>query len=84
MAEQLPRIKEILLKYLEKLLGRAQNMKEAIPSVDSNLVALWLRPILIFLYKDAVMLDDKDINADKLVKTTSCDVWNAQIIACTF
>jgi dynein heavy chain len=68
---RLPKVKEILMGFLEKLLPIVRKQKEVIPSVDSNLVASCLKLIQIFLNKDAIKLNDpeKIENADKVIAT---------------
>jgi dynein heavy chain len=66
-AEQLPRIKEMVDSYLDSLVVNVNTMKQAIQSETSNLVASCLRLIQIFLNKENIKLDDKDIDADRVV-----------------
>ena len=56
----LPKIKEILMGCLNKLLPRIRLQKEVIPSVDNNLVASCLKLIHIFLNKEVIKLNDPE------------------------
>lgn len=67
IAEQLERIEPMVEAYIEKLLTKVMSMKQAIQAEISNLVASCLRLIQIFLNVDAIKLDDKEIDADKVV-----------------
>ena len=53
-------------------------MKQAIQAEMSNLVASCLRLIQIFLNKEAIKLDDKDIDADRVVNNyvAFCVIWS--------
>ena len=68
---RLPKIKEILMGFLEKLLPIVRKQKEVIPSVDNNLVASCLKYIQIFLNKENIKLNDaeKIENPDKVIAT---------------
>lgn len=50
------------MAFMKKLLPKVRTYKEAIPSVDNNLVASCLRLIQLFLNKDAIKLEDKEID----------------------
>ena len=77
-ATQLARIKTMLDAYLEKLLIKVYNMKQAIQAEISNLVASCLRLIHIFLNKEVIKLDDPNIEADRVVNNyvAFCIIWS--------
>ena len=66
-AGQLARVKTMVDAYLEKLLVKVGNMRQAIPAELSNLVSSCLRLIHIFLNKDVIKLEDPNIDADRAV-----------------
>ena len=58
--EFLPKIREVLMGCLQKLLTIVRKQREVIPSVDSNLVSSCLKLVQTFLNKEAIRLDDKE------------------------
>ena len=55
------------MAFINKLLPKVRTYKEAIPSVDNNLVASCLRLIQLFLNKDAIKLEDKEIDPQRVI-----------------
>jgi dynein heavy chain len=74
----IPQIKETVFKFLKKLLPIVRGFKEAIPSVDCNLVSSCLKLISIFLCKDNINLAREDINVEKVINNyiIFCVVWS--------
>ena len=68
----------MVINYLQKLIVKVNTMKQAIQAEMSNLVASCLRLIQIFLNKEAIKLDDKDIDADRVVNNyvAFCVIWS--------
>ena len=53
--------------YLDKLVVKVYSMKQAIQAEVNNVVASCLRLIRIFLSREAINLNDKEIDAEKVV-----------------
>jgi hypothetical protein len=73
-----PTIKNALLKYITKLLPIVRGFKEAIESVDSNLVSSCLKNITMFLNKDVINLEKEDLDAERVINNyiIFCVTWS--------
>lgn len=56
-----------VMAFINKLLPKVRTYKEAIPSVDNNLVASCLRLIQLFLNKDRIKLEDKEMDSNRVI-----------------
>lgn len=66
-AEYLPKIQDMIIAYMTKLLAKVFGMKQAIQAEMNNMVASCLKFVHIFLNKEAIKLDDKELDVNRVI-----------------